>query len=77
LYVSKQLRREITRVMRDLSSEAAADILSELHTLFLEGLHRYGRASLSIIDTLIASRLLFGHPVAIQKCAASDFDTQG
>ena len=75
LYVSKQLRREITRVMRALSSEAAADILPELRTLFLEKLHRYGRASLSIINTLIASRLLFGHPVAIRQCTASDIDT--
>ena len=76
LYISKQLRQQIAPAMRALSSEAAADILPELDTIFLEKLHRYGRAQLSIIDTLIASRLLFGHPISIKQCTASDFDTR-
>ena len=75
LYVSKQLRRQIVPAMRALSSEGALDILPELHTLFLEELQQYKSAQLSIIDTLIATRLLFGIPVAIQQCTASDFDT--
>lgn len=73
--MSKQLRGQILPAMRALSSEG--DILHELQTLLLEELQRYERAQLSIIGTLVATRLLFGNPVAIQQCTASDFDTKG
>jgi len=77
LYISKQLRGEIVPAIRALSSEGALDILPELHTLSLEELHQYELTQLSIIDILIARRLLSGNPVAVQQCTASDFDTNG